>query len=201
MTVDERRQSRRIFLLTFAVAFLLMALGALLTVFLLQPEQPVQEEAPAPGYHYLPREEDAITILLVIDDPATRPTFLLAGFYPEGGRIPLAALPGETLVNWDGRNTTLQEVWSTHGIEKARASLAGSYGLWIARWGEMTLEGFQTAGRGSHADNRRNGAGCEIRHGNSFTTVRDELSTTCFQIRFSTGGGRSNIPVHTCSLP
>lgn len=145
MTVDERRQSRRIFLLTFAVAFLLMALGALLTVFLLQPEQPVQEEAPAPGYHYLPREEDAITILLVIDDPATRPTFLLAGFYPEGGRIPLAALPGETLVNWDGRNTTLQEVWSTHGIEKARASLAGSYGLWIARWGEMTLEGFQTA--------------------------------------------------------
>ena len=79
MTVDDRRQSRRIFLLTFAVAFLLMALGALLTVFLLQPEQPVQEEAPAPGYHYLPREEDAITILLVIDDPDTRPTSILDG--------------------------------------------------------------------------------------------------------------------------
>lgn len=145
MTTQERRYSRRIFFLTFAVTFLLMSVGALLAVFTIQPDRPAVEEAPPPGYAYLPREEDAITMLLVIDDPQTVPTFLLAGFYPEGGRIPLAAIPKDILVNWDGRNMTLEEMWRTHGIEKTRASLAGSYGLWIARWGEMDMEGFQAA--------------------------------------------------------
>ena len=145
MTTQERRYSRRIFLLTFAVTFLLMSVGALLAVFAIQPDRPAVQEGPPAGYTYLPREEDALTILLVIDDPQTAPTFLVAGFYPQGGRIPLAAIPKEILVNWDGRNMTLEEMWRTHGIEKTRASLAGSYGLWIARWGQMDLEGFKAA--------------------------------------------------------
>lgn len=143
--VNHTRYSRRVFALTFAVTFLLMSLAALAVAFLINPMTMQEPEAPAPGYNYLPREEDALTLLAVGTDPTTTETFVLAGFYPEGGTIPVAALPVETAVEVGDKVTTLQAVFREQGARAARDALAATYGLTLDRWATVTLEDFISA--------------------------------------------------------
>lgn len=122
----------RMFVLSFVVTFLVM--GFMVVFLLLRMYIPITRPAPAPPQQqnavYLPGAEERLTLLLAVEGQTTgSDTFLLAGFYPDIGYMPLMALPRQLAVG----ETTLQQLYRTQGITQAALRLEKQYQIGIDR--------------------------------------------------------------------
>ena len=98
------------FLLSFVITLLVMGFMVVFLLFRLVDPTP-QAEAPLPvqpGGVYLPSAEDRLTLFAVVEGESPNfDTFVLAGFYPDTGSIPLMVLPRQLEVN----GVTLQQLY------------------------------------------------------------------------------------------
>lgn len=122
----------RMFVLSFVVTFLVM--GFMVVFLLLRLYVPTTRPAPVLPQQqnavYLPSAEERLTLLLAVEGQTPgSDTFLLAGFFPDIGYMPLMALPRQLAVG----ETTLQQLYRTEGISKTAQSLAEQYQIGIDR--------------------------------------------------------------------
>ena len=133
-----------LFALSFAAAFFVLSLFAAAAAFTIQPYAPPQEPPALEGDAvFLPREEDALTLLLLgLQEDGSLDLCLLLRFDPAKGQIPLAAFSGETAVTHRGRACLLGEAYRCGGSQSAREALEETLGIGIQRTGTVTPQGF-----------------------------------------------------------
>lgn len=136
----------RLFIISFAVAFLLLSIVAMVVIlrtYKSQQQSQLQGEGMATE-NYLPRQEDALTILVIgaDDPPAQGHTFILARFDPVAGRIPILTLSGDTALPYRGGITTLAETYSQVGARGVRESLASALAIPIDRYVRVDEDSF-----------------------------------------------------------
>ena len=99
----------RVFLLTFALAALLLSLIMVGTVLAVQPTMPQNhtDELPAQEPSYRPAASESLTMAIIGKNASGGASdFLLIRFNPQYGQVPLAVLPPETLVPYKGETMT-----------------------------------------------------------------------------------------------
>lgn len=142
----QRLLERRVFLLTFASTFFLFSLLAALAVLWLNPrvETPAQLPSQVEASGYLPSKEESITLLLVLrEQDGTSPhSYLLIGFEPLSGRIPVLALPPQLAL---GASSTLEEVYLQKGITQTAEELSTLFSMAVERTATMDKTGLLTA--------------------------------------------------------
>jgi len=122
----------RMFILSFVVTFLVM--GFMVVFLLFRLYLPGSRPATAPPQQqnavYLPGAEERLTLLLAVEGQTPgSDTFLLAGFYPDIGYMPLMALPRQLELG----GTTLQQLYRTEGVAQAARLLEKQYQIGIDR--------------------------------------------------------------------
>ncbi len=141
----DKKQRRMAFFISFAATFLLMAaLGAGVAIWMGPMTRNPGASSGPPGMAYLPTEEDNLAMLVVGYDASGKapPTFALVGFYPAEGRIPVAVLPGETLVRGKTKTDTLAGTFRVGGARYTKLALEESLGLTLDRYVAVELESF-----------------------------------------------------------
>lgn len=138
-----RREKWRMFLISFAFTFLVIGVMAVITIFWLSPPAPSVTQPPLGDGAYLPTTEDDLTLLVVGEDVDTGMlTFVVAGFYPTRGNIPLAVLPRETLMVGKNKSDTLEGIYRTGGAAYVKAALEACFDISIDRWASIPATGF-----------------------------------------------------------
>ena len=128
-----RQYSRaKIFTLSFVVS--LLVLGFMITFLLFRIIVPPAQTAPsnlsAAGTVYLPGQQDRLTLLVAVEGETTSAdTFVLLGFYPDIGYIPVMALPRQLGL----QDTTLQQLYRSRGLRAVSLALEETFGLTVDR--------------------------------------------------------------------
>lgn len=146
MEPKEPQMRLRLFAISFAATFLLLsvvAMAVILHTYNGRKARPPQEEGLVTE-NYLPRQEDALTVLVIGADapPAQGHTFILARFDPVKGRVPLLTLSGETALPYRGGVTTLAETYSSTGPRGVKESLAAALAIPIDRYVQVEEDAF-----------------------------------------------------------
>jgi len=130
--MDPLRQYGRakIFILSFVVSLLVIGFMVVFLLFqLFVPPVQVRPSAPVnPSTVYLPGVQDRLTLLVAVEGQTTD-TFVLLGFYPDIGYMPVMTLPRQLGLG----DTTLQQLYRSRGIEPTRLALEENFGLTVDR--------------------------------------------------------------------
>lgn len=135
--IKQPNLQRRIFILAFGITFLLFSAGAAFTVFVVNP--PVQQyhfhqkDAAQPEY-YLPEQDEALTTLVALGEKTAPHTYLLVGFEPFRGNIPVLGLSPQTELA-DGY--TLADCFAQQGMEGTMQALGAVLGIAIERTAQL----------------------------------------------------------------
>lgn len=139
----ERKLAVRYFCFAFAGAFFLLSLMVMAAVLWSHPYQKPQLPQ-TNGSVYLPAPEDAITALIVgiPKEEQVPQTYMVVGFRPKQGQIPLVTLSGNTQVTYRGKPQTLQDVYSYGGVAAIKIALNESFGIMTDRYAQIPADGF-----------------------------------------------------------
>lgn len=153
MTPDNRLQYRYFFL-SFSLSFLLLSVSFFFLANAITPKIPQsvaerrqQAEGNTPGENYLPRKEDALTVLFVgsYTQETGAGTFILVRFDPSDGKIPVTVFPPQTLVDSPTGAETLADVYQYGGAGYARSALSDTIGIPIDRYVRIDAASFVEA--------------------------------------------------------
>ncbi|MDL2234179.1 LCP family protein, partial [Ruminococcaceae bacterium OttesenSCG-928-L11] len=141
---EEFLRRLKYFLLTFSGCFLLFSMMYLGFMTVFHPDAYTAATTAQPEEDaYRPEEEDAMTVLFIgASDADTAGVFLVVRFDPAGGRVPVAELPGDMLVDNNGRQESIGEVYRYGGASYTRDCLARQLGIAIDRYVKMQKAAF-----------------------------------------------------------
>ena len=138
--MHERRLTIRYFVLSFAIGFLVLSVAAMLVVLFIPPKMsagvmPAEPET-TPLSGYLPAQEDAMNILVIVEpeEQDRQELFLLLRFDPQRGQVPVAALPAETLFGQGEQTVTLKSLYDYSGAGRVAGSLEKELSIQIGRY-------------------------------------------------------------------
>lgn len=140
--MQEKNLLARSFILSFGVTFLLFSIGAAVAVFIVNPpvrSYPGGEVELSEINRYLPAQEEAMTALVAIGQERPH-TFVLLGFEPFKGSLPVLALSPETLLGQGENTQQLGEIYESDGMSGAIAAMAEKLGVSIERSARLTDE-------------------------------------------------------------
>ena len=135
----------RVFLLTFALAALLLSLIMVGTVLAVQPTMPQNhtDELPAQEPSYRPAASESLTMAIIGKNASGGASdFLLIRFNPQYGQVPLAVLPPETLVPYKGETMTLGRAWARGGGNGVKQALSERFGITVDRYAALSRDIF-----------------------------------------------------------
>lgn len=135
----------RVFLLTFALAALLLSLIMVGTVLAVQPTMPQNhtDELPAQEPSYRPAASESLTMAIIGKNASGGASdFLLIRFNPQYGQVPLAVLPPETLVPYKGETMTLARAWARGGGNGVKQALSERFGITVDRYAALSRDIF-----------------------------------------------------------
>lgn len=141
----------RYFLLSFSIAFFILALMLLFMISAVQPQIPEsllrEPEETDVSAVYAPTSQDSLTVLFigVENDASTSGTFLLARFDPVGGKVPIIVFPAQTAIRNADKTETIAEVYRYGGAEYTKTALAETLGIPIDRYVKLRLDSFIAA--------------------------------------------------------
>ncbi|MBR5485739.1 MAG: LCP family protein [Oscillospiraceae bacterium] len=135
-----REQEVKYFWLAFAASFFVLACLVLSAAFLTVPYSPQKQQEYYSEPIYLPKEEDALTVLVVgVKEDHAPQSFMLVRFSPETGRIPILTITGKTAV----ANGVLTEIYEQLGAEKAAEHLGEEFGIKIDRYAVVQINALE----------------------------------------------------------
>ncbi len=133
----RRRQRWRLFVLSFAVTFLIVGLMFLVVAFGTLPQnEPQSQIEPSFGDGaYLPKSEDRMTMLVIGEDQVSGSlSFGLVGFFPDTGSITVAMLPKDTWIEGQHRSDSLGAIYREGGGEMVVSALGSGLGITAERY-------------------------------------------------------------------
>lgn len=140
--MDNARQYSRakMFFLSFVGSFLVM--GFMIVFLLMRMTSPMPQQTPAPvlpATVYLPSAADRLTLFGVVEgNDLTGDTFVLLGFYPEIGYMPVTVLPRQLGL----QATTLQQLFDEKGAAQTAQVLEQQFGIAVDRTAVLPANGF-----------------------------------------------------------
>ncbi|WP_312642004.1 LCP family protein [Hydrogenoanaerobacterium sp.] len=141
---DRSFERTKYFVVTFAVAFLVLMMLAVVAVMTLQTKGPTQQNTSQADLddYYLPKAEDNLTVLLIGRDSEAVPPnyFYLIRLDVESGELPVATLPAQTVVHYNGKSATLAELYTTSGAKAVKQGLGEMMGITVDRYVSFTAE-------------------------------------------------------------
>jgi anionic cell wall polymer biosynthesis LytR-Cps2A-Psr (LCP) family protein len=140
----------RYFLFSFVMALLMWSVLYSFLLNVVHPGTMNTTAAARPEPHreaFIPEAHHAITVLFMGAGGSHAPpgSYLLARFDPAQGVIALAALPGNMVVQNEGRPETLAEVFAFGGVRYTREIIEKTLGVPIDRHVRLTPESFVNA--------------------------------------------------------
>ncbi len=126
------------FVVAFGSSFLVLLMMALMMVANVQSKQPASSSAPESSAddYYLPRAEDNLNLVLIGSDAKENPAryFFLVRLDAEDGRLPVAALPPQTVVTYNGKQNTLSELYRLDGAMAVKQALSALFDIPVDRY-------------------------------------------------------------------
>ncbi len=141
--MSQQKKDQQLFAMGFAITFFVFSLLAVGTVFYLNPLPPGGFSSSAPSDQpYLPTTEEDLTLLfLACPTPEENPSvYLLVGFKPFAGKIPILPLLGDTQVVWQGQAATLDSVYEQGGAQEAAKALSSFLEIPVDRYYAIARE-------------------------------------------------------------
>ncbi|MCI8440903.1 MAG: hypothetical protein HFG27_00010 [Provencibacterium sp.] len=141
--LHEKRLTVRYFMLSFAIGFLLLSVSAMLVVLFIPPQMEIGEAQmnTADGLSYLPSNQEALNLLLVVEPGGEEErVYALLRFDPARGQVPVAVLPAGTLFGAAGRLATLESAYDYAGIRRAAAQIGEALGISIDRYLQLKAQ-------------------------------------------------------------
>ncbi len=139
-----KEQKHRYFWLSFAASFFVLACLVLSAAFLTVPYSPQKQQEYYSEPLYLPKEDDALTLLLVgVKEQQLPQSFMLVRFSPETGRIPILTFTGKTAVRHGEKKELLGELYEKLGAEKTAALLGEEFEIKIDRYAVIDINALE----------------------------------------------------------
>lgn len=150
--MEEKSFERtKFFMLSFCIAFLVLMLIAVAVLLGLSKQagggqSSVPSEIQTDDY-YIPTAADNLNILLIgADKPGQPPSyFYLCRLDAQDGKIPVAALPPQTVVRYAGKGVTLAELFTRSGAKAVKQALGELLGIVVERYVVYTGDNFVKA--------------------------------------------------------
>lgn len=140
MSQARQYSKATMFILSFVGSFLVM--GFMIVFLLLRMTAPLPQQSPSPtlpGTVYLPTAADRLTLFGVVEGSGLGgDTFVLLGFYPDIGYMPVTVLPRQLGLN----STTLQQLYREKGLKQTALALEETFGIAIDRTAAASASGF-----------------------------------------------------------
>ena len=139
--------NRRYFVLSFAAAFMVMTVMAMIAVHFLSPDIDLDTSGPSQEADgYTPVDDDTLTVLMVGTSASgeSAGAFVLLQFRPVEQRIWVTCLPPQTTLDSQARHTTLAGAYERGGGAYARLALSEAYQLGIDRYVVVDQSNFST---------------------------------------------------------
>jgi len=144
----QRQLTYRYFLLSFSTAFLVLSVLFLFLMITVHPsptraEDLAEQPVSAP---YTQDASDALTVLFIGSETGSSQagSYILARFDPAGGKVPVTALPPQTIVENAGKSEPLSAVFAYGGADYARNALSRTLGIPIDRYVRIDTGAFIT---------------------------------------------------------
>ncbi|MEG2039066.1 MAG: LCP family protein [Oscillospiraceae bacterium] len=128
----DKQLSVKCFVLSFAAAFLVLSILTMLSTMAVHPLTPKETIAEQQNeIPYLPRQEDCMTVLVIgtKETTAIPQTYMLIGFNPVKGQIPILTLPGTTIIKQDGKTKLLAEIYNYGGGNMVKKALSNTFDI------------------------------------------------------------------------
>ncbi|RPF42203.1 LytR family transcriptional attenuator [Hydrogenoanaerobacterium saccharovorans] len=138
-------ETAKYFVLTFAVAFLVLMMLAVAVVMAMQSKNSAHQsipQQPQTDDYYLPKAEDNLNLLLIGRDKDTdKPKYyFMIRLDVESGELPVAALPAQTVVTFNGKSKTLAELYALSGAKAVKQGLGELLGITVDRYASFNAE-------------------------------------------------------------
>jgi len=141
----------RYFFFSFSAAFFMLSLTFLFLVMTVRPVVPDSLAGEPELYDgasvYVPKKEDALTVLFVGASPdlVNAGMLMVVRFDPVSGEIPVIVLPPQTAVLNNGKAEPFSQVYRYGGAEYAKDALSETLGIPVNRYVKMNTESFVKA--------------------------------------------------------
>ena len=138
----EKKLTVRYFMLSFAIGFLLLSVAAMLVVLFIPPQMETgqTQQNTAEGTSYLPSNQEALNLLVVIEPKeGSQRVYALLRFDPARGQVPVAVLPAGTLLGAEGRMATLDSGYAYAGIRRAAVQIGEALGISVDRYLKLEI--------------------------------------------------------------
>lgn len=139
---------RRIFCAVFTLSLSVFSLLFIVLFVVSSPEKLSAEDVhQADTVAFVPSTEETLSVLFIgVRSAQTEaPLFLLAGFYPDRGSVPIVCFPSSTAVQDNAHAKTLAEAWQYGGAQLVRNTLQDILGIQIDRYVCLDAAAFTTA--------------------------------------------------------
>lgn len=140
----ERRVERKNFIFAFTVTLILLCAIMVVTVMAVQPTMPQQPNASsaAEQYVYHPVASDTLTVAVFFEEDKSLKDVLLLRFNPEYGQIPLTVLPANTMLHYNGEQTTLEALYPREIPKNIKEALSDELNIAIDRYACISQKTF-----------------------------------------------------------
>ncbi|MCL2033927.1 MAG: LCP family protein [Oscillospiraceae bacterium] len=148
---NDKKNKYRYFFFSFSAAFFMLSLTFLFLVLIVRPTVPDslagEPELLDGASVYIPKKEDALTVLFVGASPDLRDAgmIMVVRFDPVSGEMPVIVLPPQTAVSNNGKTEPFSQVYRYGGAEYAKDALAETLGVPVDRYVKMNAEAFVKA--------------------------------------------------------